>query len=58
LNITDQTIISTLVIDACGDINVQNVTVTSGAKLTLDAAGETIIGSDFEVQLGSELEIK
>jgi hypothetical protein len=43
---------------SCGDINVQNVTVTNGAKLTLDAAGETVIESDFEVELGSELEIK
>ena len=46
------------VTNPCGDINVQNVNVTSGAKLTLDATGTTTINSDFEVVLGSELEIK
>ena len=54
-------------VTSCGDIDVQNVTVTSfgssepyrtRAKLTLDAAGEVNITSDFEVELGSELEIK
>jgi len=40
------------------NIIVQNVNVTSGAKLTLDAAETTTIESNFEVQLGSELEIK
>ena len=45
-------------ITSCGDITVQNVTVTNGAKLTLDAAGEVNIISDFEVELGSEFEIK
>ena len=44
--------------NSCGDINVQNVTVTSTAKLTLDAAGITTIVSDFDLALGSELEIK
>jgi hypothetical protein len=48
---TDKTIV-------CGDINVQNVTVQNNAKLTLDAANETIINGSFEVKLGSELEIK
>ena len=40
------------------NINVHTVTVTNNAKLTLDAPGEVIITNDFEVQLGSELEIK
>ena len=35
-----------------------NVNVTSGAKLTLDAEGTTTINGNFEVTLGSELEIK
>ena len=48
---TNRTIVS------CGDINVQYVTVTNGAKLTLEAAGEVNIISDFEVELGSEFEI-
>ena len=48
----DTTIVS------CGDINVQNVKVQNGAKLTFDAAGEVNIISDFEVELGSGFEIK
>ncbi|MDP3445853.1 MAG: peptidase S8, partial [Ignavibacteria bacterium] len=48
--------INTSVIEC--NINVQNVTVQNGAKLTLDATNETIINGLFEVKLGSELEIK
>lgn len=55
---SNQTVTNDMTITNCGDINVQNVTVTNGAKLTLDAAGTTTINSNFEVQLGSELEIK
>ena len=39
-------------------INAQNVTVTNNKKLILDAIEETTITKDFEVQIGSELEIK
>jgi len=49
---TDETHVS------CGDIYVERVTVTNNKKLTLQAAGMTTIQSDFEVELGSELEIK
>jgi subtilisin family serine protease len=58
VNFTNQTVTDDTTVVSCGDINVQNVTVASGAKLTLNAAGETLIESDFEVQSGSELEIK
>ncbi|MDR0680528.1 MAG: hypothetical protein LBG15_01555, partial [Dysgonamonadaceae bacterium] len=57
VNFTNQTVTTNTTVTSCGDINVQNVTVASGAKLTLDAAGETIL-SNVEVQLGSQLEIK
>ena len=49
---------SNTTIVSCGDINVQYVKVQNGAKLILDAAGEVNIISDFEVDLGSEFEIK
>jgi subtilisin family serine protease len=55
---TNQTVTTNTTVTSCDDIIVQNVTVTNGAKLTLDAAGTTTIGSNFEVQLGSQLEIK
>ena len=76
---TNQTVTQGMIINACGDVDVQNVTVTNGATLTivaggdinvrevyvinnssliLEAAGETTIERDFEVELGSEFEIK
>jgi hypothetical protein len=58
VNFTDQTVTTDTTVNSCGDINVQNVTVANNAKLILDAAGETVINSNFEVELGSELEIK
>ncbi|MDE5703515.1 MAG: serine protease, partial [Bacteroidales bacterium] len=44
-------------INGC-NIDVQNVTVKNGAKLTLDAEKETTINGPFEVETGAELEIK
>jgi len=58
VNFTYQTVTTNTTVTGCGDINVQNVDVQSGAKLTLDAAGMTIIESDFAVALGAELETK
>jgi subtilisin family serine protease len=57
VNFTNQTVSTNTTVTGC-EIHVQDVTVTNGAKLTLDAAGETLIEKNFEVQLGSELEIK
>jgi subtilisin family serine protease len=57
VNFTNQTVTTDTTVTSCGDINVWNVTVTNGAKLTLIAAGEVNIISDFEVELGSEFEI-
>lgn len=51
------TIITNTTIRGC-NISVSNVTIRNGAKLTLDAENETTITGEFEVQLGSELEIK
>jgi len=59
INFTNQTVTTnTTITNNCGDINVQNVTVTNGAKLTFEAAGEVNIISDFDVRLGSSFEIK
>jgi hypothetical protein len=57
-NFKNQTVTVDTTVTACGDINVRNVTVSNNAKLTLEAANETIINGLFEVKLGSELEIK
>ena len=57
-NFTGQTVnTGTKTVTGC-DIYSKNVIVTGGAKLILDAFHETTIDGDFEVQLGSELEIK
>ena len=58
VNFTNQTVTTdTTVISDC-IINVQNVTVTNKAKLTLKSAGEVNIISGFEVELGAKLEIQ
>ena len=54
----NQTVTTPETVTSCSDIYVQYVTVINGAKLTLDAVGATTVQSDFEVALGSELEIK
>jgi subtilisin family serine protease len=58
VNFTNQTVTTNTTVTSCGDINVQNVKVQNGAKLILDAGEDVNIDSDFEIQLGSELEIK
>jgi len=59
VNFVNQAVVAdTTVINNCGDISIQNVKVQNSTKLTLDAAGEVIFNGDFELQLGSELEIK
>ena len=57
INFTNQTVNTNQTVTAC-IINVQNVTVTNNKNLILDFIESTTINSDFEVQLGSELEIK
>jgi hypothetical protein len=54
---TNQTVTTNTTVTSCDDIIVQNVSVTNGAKLTLDAAGKVNIVSGFNVALGSRLEI-
>jgi len=58
INYANQTVTTNTTVTSCGDINVQNVKVQNNAKLTLDAAGTTTITSDFEVILGSQVDIK
>jgi subtilisin family serine protease len=57
VNFTNKTITTNTTVTSCGDINVENVTVKNGAKLTLDAAGEINIGNNFEVEENAEFEI-
>ena len=58
LNYTNETVTQNTDIIHCNEINVQYVTVEQGAKLTLEAKGMTTIIGDFEVELGSELEVR
>jgi len=57
-NFTNRIVTTNTTVTSCGDINVQNVKVQNNAKLILDAGGEVNIIKDFEVELGSEFEIK
>jgi hypothetical protein len=49
---------ATLTIKAGNDINIQGVIVNNSSKLILEADGEVNIISDFDVETGSEYEIK
>jgi Zn-dependent metalloprotease len=51
------TVITSTTVRGC-NIEVENVSVTNGSKLILDSENETTIKGSFEVELGSELEIK
>ncbi len=55
--ISNATYVFDTTIQACNLI-LNNITVRNGAKLTLDVTNNTTINGDFEVVLGSELEIK
>ena len=55
---TSQTVISNTTITTGCNIYSKDVNVTNNAKLKLETSGEVTIDGDFEVQLGSELEIK
>lgn len=58
VNFINQSPIIETHVKSCGDINTQNVNVQNGATLILDAVNTTIINAPFEVQMGSQLEIK
>jgi len=58
VNFTNQIVTTNTTVTSAGDINIQNIKVKNGAKLILDAACNVNIISDFEVDLGSEFEIK
>ena len=58
VNSINQVVTTNTTITTCANINVQDVNVQNGAKLILDAGGDVNIISNFEVKLGSELEIK
>ena len=56
-NFVNQTVTTNTTVEDC-NVNVQNVDVTNNSKLTIEAENEVIINGEFEVELGSELEIK
>jgi hypothetical protein len=57
VNFTNQIVTTNTTVTSCGDINIENVTVKNGAKLTLNAPGEVNIGNNFEVENDGEFEI-
>jgi hypothetical protein len=55
---SNRTINTNKTLNNCIDAFIQDVTITNNAKLSIDAQNKTIVNSNFEVTLGSELEIK
>ncbi len=59
INFVNQTVTTnTTVTNSCGDIKVENVIVQNSAKLILNATESVTITKDFNVEVGSLLEIK
>ena len=58
VNFTNQIVTTNTTVTSNGNIFVQNVKVKNGAKLIFEAAGNVNIISDFDVDLGSEFEIR
>jgi len=56
-NFANQTVNSNQTVSGC-DIKVQNVTVSNNSKLIINAQRNITINGPFEVQLGSQLEVK
>lgn len=56
VNFINKTVTTNTTVPSSGDINVQNVSVQNGAKLTLDADENVKINGVFEVELGSRFE--
>ncbi len=57
VNFTNQIVSTNTTVTSLGNIYVQDVIVTNGAKLTLDAACEILLDTNVEVEPGAELEI-
>jgi len=58
VNFIGQVVNTDRAVNSCGDLNVQSVNVQNEAKLTLNAVNTITINPPFEVQIGSQLEIK
>ena len=56
-NFSNQTVTTNTTITGCSTFTIQNVTISNNAKLTIISGGEVILNNNFEVSLGSQLEI-
>jgi hypothetical protein len=57
VSVANRTITSDETIDAC-DVSITNTTIENNSKLIINAENNVTINGEFEVKLGSELEIK
>ena len=57
INFTNQTVTTNTTITSCGDIYIENVTVTNNAKLTIETPGNIIFGGGFGCTDGATYEI-
>jgi len=58
VNFANETVTSDSTVKSCGNIDVEDVSVTNNAKLKLEAPGKVTINHNFSVPVGSTLEIK
>jgi subtilisin family serine protease len=54
----NKTVTTNTTVKGCNNLNVETVTVTNNAKLTLNAPGTISIAGPFNVREGSSLEVK
>jgi hypothetical protein len=57
VTVSGRTITSDVTVIGC-DVNVTNTTIENNSKLIINAGNNVVIEGEFEVELGSELEIK
>ena len=55
VKLRDETISMDKTVKSCGNVELEDVVVRSGAKLTIDASGEVVFGDGFVMEEGAEL---
>ena len=57
VKVRNETISANKSVKSCGNVEFEDVIVKTGIKLSIDAPGEVVLGSGFEMEAGAELEM-
>ena len=57
VKVRNETISANKSVKSCGNVEFEDVIVKTGIKLSIDAPGEVVFGSGFEMEAGAELEM-